>query len=351
MIFILYDKLDNKGESINFNRLLQTEKISYQDLNNYIIHNNIGELDKIKDKNECFLTFKHGEIIELLEMNDICIENLGKGNIAYIYDAYKYDNLDCLLEKNEVTPYFERIKKFLVKIINSNVYKEAIRKLFPEYNNNLLDLCAEDVKKCVESRFQFYPYQDLGNSGVTDKFSCYSYICVLFDIFSRQKKYYNCLRCGAIVENCFHELNHINQNILYFLENNENLFHSPKREGLEEGDGGQLLEEILFGGKIVRLRILECFYILNENNYNQSLTDFRSNFKKLYNNSINYSDKITYLKNDNSDAIFKEFFSIIKNFGENEFEEIELFGIQTKGQNSDFIEASIFLPKKYCKMG
>ena len=68
-------------------------------------------------------------------------------------------------------------------------------------------------------------------------------------------------------------------------------------------------------------------------------------------NSIDYSEKINYLKNDNSDAIFKEFFEIIKNFGENEFEEIEIFGIQTKGQNSDFIEASIFLPKKYCKMG
>ena len=350
ILYILYDKLDDKGESINFNRLLQTEDIKYQDLINYIKNNNIGALDKIQDKNEYYLNIENVETIKILENNNYCKENLGKEKMDYINDIYKYNNLDSLLKKNEVTPYLERIKKFLVKIINSNVYKEAIRKLFPEYNNNLLDLCTKDLKKCIESRFQFYPYQDLGNSGVTDKFSCYSYICVLFDIFSRQKKYYNCLRCGAIVYICFHELNHINQNILYFLENNENLFHSPKREGLEEGDGGQHLEEILFGGKIVRLRILECFYILNENNYNQSLTDFRSNFKKLYNNSINYSDKINYLKNDNSDAIFKEFFSIITNFEENEFKGIELFGIITKGQNSG-AEASIILPKKFCKMG
>ena len=351
ILFILYDKLDDEEESINFNRLLQTEEVEYEKLKNYVIENNIGELDEIPNKNIFYLKLKNGEIIEILKNNNICEKNLGKENMDYIDDLYKYNNLDSLLQKNEVTPYLERIKNFLVKIINSEVYKEAIRILFPKYNNDLLDLCTKDIEKCIESRFKFYPYQDLGNCGVTDKFSCYSYICVLFNIFSRKKKYYNCLRCGAIVDICFHEINHINQNILYFLENNEGLFNSPKREGLEEGDGGQHLEEILFGGKIKKLRILECFYILNENNYSQSLTDFRNNFKKLYNNSINYSDKINYLKNDDDDAIFKEFFSIIKNFGEIEFKEIELFGIITKSQNSDFAEASIILPKQFCKMG
>ena len=137
-----------------------------------------------------------------------------------------------------------------------------------------MDLSTKDIEKCIESRFKFYPYQDLGNCGYTDKFSCYSYICVLFNIFSFQKKYYNCLRCGAIVDISLYELNHINFNILYFLENDEDLFNSMGREGLQEKDGRQHLEEILFGRKIEKLRILECYYILNENNYNQSLTDF-----------------------------------------------------------------------------
>ena len=342
MLFILYDKLDDKKESINFNRLLKTEKINCDELKNYVIKNNIGEINKYVGKNEYILKLKNDEIIEILESNDICEKNLDKENMDYIYDKYKYNNLDSLLEKNGVTPYLERIQKFLDKIINSKVYKEAIRKLFPEYKDDLLNLSTKDIKKCIESRFKFYPYQDLNNCGFTDKFSCYSYISVLFNIFSRQKKYYNCLRCGAIVDISLHELNHINQNILYFLENNEDLFNSPKREGLEE---------ILFGRKIERLRILECFYLLNENNYDQSLNDFRNNFKKLYDNSIEYSIKKDYIQNNNNNAIFKKFFLIIKNFGKEEFKEIELFGIQIKGQNSDFQDASIFLPKKFCKMG
>ena len=159
------------------------------------------------------------------------------------------------------------------------------------------------------------------------------------------------LRCGAIVDIGLHELNHINQNILFFKENNQSLFSTPKREGLEGKDGGENMEEILFGRKIETLRILESFYILNENNYNQSLNDFRANFKKLYDNSIEYSEKIKYLKNKNDVAIFKEFFEIIKNFEEKDFKAIELFGIKTKGQNPHFQEMSIFLPKEFCKMG
>ena len=351
LMLILYEKIDNNGESINFNRLLQIEKVEYKELITYINNNNIGEITEIDYKNVIHLKNKYiGNEIKEIYANDVCIKNLNKEELDNICDINKFNTLDSLLNKNDVTPYIKKIKIFLIKIINSKVYKEAITKLFPKNYKNLLGENLKDIKTCINQRFKFYPYQGLGHCGVTDKFSCYSYICVLFNIFS-SKKYYPTLRSGAIIDISLHEINHLNQDILYFIGKDRNLFDTPKREDLKGDDGGEHLEEILFGRKIGRLKMLECFYLLNENNYNQSLNDFRSNFENLYKNSNNYSEKIKYLKNDDPDAIFKEIFDNIKNYKEKDFKKIELYGINTKPQIIPFDEMLIYLPKDFCKMG
>ena len=350
ILFILYEKLDDNGESINFNRLLQTEKVNYEDLKKYIENKKIGEINEISNEKHKIFYLKFTDddkIIEIKEGDDICQKNLNKEKLNYIDDIYKYYTIDSLLKTNEITPYINKLKEFLIKITNSNVYREAIIKLFPQYNKNLLEFSKKDIETCIKSRFKFYPYQDLGNCGATDKFSCYSYICVLFNIFSRNKKYYKVLRCGAVIDISLNELNHINQNILYYNENNKNLLNTPKGKDLK----GENFEEILFGKKLESLRLLECFYILNENNWNQTLEDFKKNFKSLYDNSIEYSEKIKYLKNNDNNAVFNEFFKIIKDFNEKNFKLIELFQIKTKGQTSQFYEMSILLPKQFCILG
>ena len=313
ILFILYEKLDDNGESINFNRLLQTEEVNYEDLKKYIENKKIGEIYEISNKEYKIFYLKFTDddkIIEIKEGDDICQKNLNKEKLNYIDDIYKYYTIDSLLKTNEITPYINKLKEFLIKITNSKVYREAIIKLFPQYNKNLLEFSKKDIETCIKSRFKFYPYQDLGNCGATDKFSCYSYICVLFNIFSRNKKYYKVLRCGAVIDISLNELNHINQNILYYNENNKNLLNTPKGKDLK----GENFEEILFGKKLESLRLLECFYILNENNWNQTLEDFKKNFKSLYDNSIEYSEKIKYLKNNDNNAVFNEFFKIILSF-------------------------------------
>ena len=284
---------------------------------------------------------------EKFKQRKIKLYRWNKEKLNYIDDIYKYYTIDSLLKTNEITPYINKLKEFLIKITNSNVYREAIIKLFPQYNKNLLEFSKKDIETCIKSRFKFYPYQDLGNCGATDKFSCYSYICVLFNIFSRNKKYYKVLRCGAVIDISLNELNHINQNILYYNENNKNLLNTPKGKDLK----GENFEEILFGKKLESLRLLECFYILNENNWNQTLEDFKKYFKSLYDNSIEYSEKIKYLKNNDNNAVFNEFFKIIKDFNEKDFKLIELFGIKTKGQTSPIFEMSIYLPKQFCILG
>ena len=350
ILFILYEKLDDNGESINFNRLLQTEKVNYEDLKKYIENKKIGEINEISNEEHKIFYLKFTDddkIIEIKEGDDICQKNLNKEKLNYIDDIYKYYTIDSLLKTNEITPYINKLKEFLIKITNSKVYREAIIKLFPQYNKNLLEFSKKDIETCIKSRFKFYPYQDLGNCGATDKFSCYSYICVLFNIFSRNKKYYKVLRCGAVIDISLNELNHINQNILYYNENNKNLLNTPKGKDLK----GENFEEILFGKKLESLRLLECFYILNENNWNQTLEDFKKNFKSLYDNSIEYSEKIKYLKNNDNNAVFNEFFKIIKDFYEKDFKLIELFQIKTKGQTSPIFEMSIYLPKQFCILG
>ena len=162
---------------------------------------------------------------------------------------------------------------------------------------------------------------------ICDKLSAYIYIPILFDSFF---KFSTSMSTGAIIENSIHEINHMNQNILYYRGNDKKLFLTPKREDIKGEDGGENLENILFGRKIESLKILESFYILNENNWEQSLDDFKKNFKNLYDNSVNYSEKIKYVKNNNEDIIFKKFFLLIQDYKEEDFKKVELYSITTK---------------------
>ena len=353
-LLILYDKLDDENESINFNRLLQTEEINYQDLLKYINDKKIGKITEIDSKNAIYLKYIDNDVIEIFA-DKVCLKNLNlknKNRLERISDINKYNTFNKLLDNNEVTPYICKIKNFLIKIINTNVYKEAIEKLFPKkYNRYLIGENLKDIEECINSRFKFYPCQELRGCGFTDKFSCYSYICTLFNVFSYDKTFYPILRAGAIIDISLHEINHLNQDIIFFVGNDKNLLDTPKRKLLKGVDGGENLEETLFGKKIETLKILECFYILNENNYNQSLNDFKINFQNLYNNEIDYSEKIKYIKNSKTDAIFKDFFDIIKNYDEKNFIKIELYGINTKTQSICFDQMSIYLPKEHCKLG
>ena len=352
-LLIIYEEIDEQNSSVNFNRLLQIEKSSYEEIKKYILDNKLGKIKSEDPKlKEITLKSSSGQIFELYE-GEVCLKNLTENLLNMVFDINddnKFNTLDNMLIKNSVISYINKIKSFLLKIIGSNVYKEAIKKLFPDYHKYLLDPNLEDIKECINSRIKYYPYQQLGNSAVTDKLSCYSYISVLFKVNVIIEKYASILRCGAIIDNTLHEINHLNQNIIYFRGNDKSLFDSPKREGIKGEDGGEKLEELLFGRTIKELKIWECFYILNENNYEQSLEDFRKNFVNLTDDSVQFSEKIKYMKCDKKDAIFSEFFEIIKNFDENKFIRIEFHTINTKHQIYDLKDMNICFPKKFCKM-
>ena len=279
-----------------------------------------------------------------------------KNNQLYPYDRYFFNTMDSLLKDNDLISYYQRIKDFLIKIINSKVYEEAIKILFPNYFIYLLGDHIKDIEMYMNKRLKFYPYQDLGNSGLTDKFSLYSYIPILtFKIFCDHSFLYKCyypLKISAIIENTIHEINHINQEMIFFKGNNKELFKTPKREKFKSKEEGENLEEILFGEKIEKLRILESLYILNEENYKQNLNDFRNNFKTLYNDSVKYDDKVKFLKINQKNGIFHDICFNIEEYKEEEIKKLELSGIYTKRQKLINIDdIAVYIPKRNCFMG
>ena len=104
-------------------------------------------------------------------------------------------------------------------ITDSNVYKQAINEIFQEY-----------IKHYIDKKIKFYPFQDLSLS------------------------------------NFIYEINHVNKCLIYFKGNIFDLINS-KVNGRE---------------KINNIFYLENWYelilIMNENNYEQNINEFRNNF-------------------------------------------------------------------------
>ena len=70
-----------------------------------------------------------------------------------------FNTLDSFLDDNIIKQYIDRIQKFLIYIVNSNAYNEAIQILFPKNNKYLLGANIKDIETCINERFKFYPYK------------------------------------------------------------------------------------------------------------------------------------------------------------------------------------------------
>ena len=157
IILILYDILDDNNESFNFNRLLQTKPVEYQELLTYLVKNNIGEIHEIDKINEIILQDRCNMPKPIIiYAKDICLDNINKSELRTSDDIYRLNTLDSLLVKNHIIPYMEKIKLLLKSIVESKVYKEDIIKLFPKYYEFILSNEVEELKKCIDDRLKFY---------------------------------------------------------------------------------------------------------------------------------------------------------------------------------------------------
>ena len=87
----------------------------------------------------------------------------------------------------------------------------------------------------INNRIKFYPYQDLNNSGITDKYSLYSYIPIIFPLTILEKEVSSVFKVSAAFENSIHELNYVNQYMLYFKSNDIKMISTLDRGRLNSG--------------------------------------------------------------------------------------------------------------------
>ena len=309
----------NEDELINFNRLIQPIPVTKEDFlatNNESPINKLITIDKIDYIEHKFYSSKNKrENTITIPLEKVCFKNLINSKLKTESEEQVFYNLDTLLVENELSPFIEDIKKFLIKIVDSNVYKQAIKKLFPEHYNYLNG--NEDIKQHIKERIKFYPFQNLCLSGITDKLSCYTYIASInfIPIFILDSDNEDTYKIGLTITNCIHEINHVNQILIYFKGNEKDLINSPERE-FEElrnkkgkvniSEGGMSIEYILFGKSMTEINLLECLYIMNEENYDQDLKKFKENFMNIKEIVKESNGETKFIKIEN--GIFKSFY-------------------------------------------
>ena len=244
-----------------------------------------------------------------------CIVNLNMiESILHDKNENKIFNNNKILNKNnkfEISNYnqaydsfndiiqIEKIKIFLKKILCSNVIKQVFQILYPSYIEYPFKT-ENDAKNYINKHINFVPFYRTKSNGFTDKFTLDTYIFLKPKNISIQNILNNMLiellekilYTSGIIKTNFHELNHNFYNMFYYYENGNIPLKTPRKDGLEFREGGRAMELLLFGKIIHSLNIKQALYILNENNYNKDIYQFKEDFEKLYQAGENVNDYI-----------------------------------------------------------
>ena len=311
------ERSDKEEGTLNLIRLMQKVPVTVEEFQEYNEKDKNKKNSLVKKGGDYYIQHVYKQIKDkvffLISLDNSCIHSLFNPRLEFKGDTKLFYNLDALMDNNELSPYISKIKQFLKKIVDKNVYKQAIKQLFPEYYRSLTSNNNEEIKEYIDKRIKFYPFQKLDLSGITDKLSCYSFIPsinFLFEEYSNisdQNK--ETCKIGLTIVNSLHEINHANQVIIFFKGNNKDLINSPERiinENLSSTEGGFSLEYILFGDVISRINLFQCLYIMNEKNYDQELSQFRENFMKIQDIVIETKGETELIKIEN--GIFKRFY-------------------------------------------
>ena len=311
------ERSDKEEGTLNLIRLMQKVPVTVEEFQEYNEKDKNKKNSLVKEGGDYYIQHFYKQIKDkvffLISLDNSCIHSLFNPRLEFKGDTKLFYNLDALMDNNELSPYISKIKQFLKKIVDKNVYKQAIKQLFPEYYRSLTSNNNEEIKEYIDKRIKFYPFQKLDLSGITDKLSCYSFIPsinFLFEEYSNisdQNK--ETCKIGLTIVNSLHEINHANQVIIFFKGNNKDLINSPERiinENLSSTEGGFSLEYILFGDVISRINLFQCLYIMNEKNYDQELSQFRENFMKIQDIVIETKGETELIKIEN--GIFKRFY-------------------------------------------
>ena len=284
---------------------------SDEEYNKYIL-NLLNSLIDEKEINEIKKELEKHKDSELLlkvrgiedNPEKICYRNL---------KAYLNKDLETIINKKSDLYIFDdnwkekckeinliKIKNFLKEILKKEIFKNIFSILYEEEDLKIInqDYFIDDY---VDNHLFLVPYKSKNFSGLTDRFSCNSYIFFCEDILSNNNSQIDnivsyALKTSRFIIITFHEFNHyVYSNILRSNNYINLLFDSPRKKELIINEGGLLMELILFGDEICDINLEQTIYILDEKNYDKTEKQFQKEFiniikaKKLYINGNYYS--------------------------------------------------------------
>ena len=265
-------------------------KDDYCDFNLNLIESK--DPDIVQDKSIKLNFSSINEKIEKTTSPGLCLKNVAMDTTNKIgLDKNELKNY------NEMEAFFkeiiniEKVNKFLAKICCSNVMKEAFNILYPDYY--IFPFKDEsEALEFIKENFNYVPYKSYKTGAISEKLTLESYYFLQTRqiIFDRKKYdehdiklietiFYN---ANVIKTNC-HEMNHIFYDLLFLQSNGINDVETPRKYNIEISESGKNLERLLFKRVLYRMTLPECIYILNENNYNKSLENFREDFNEINN--------------------------------------------------------------------
>ena len=265
-------------------------KDDYCDFNLNLIESK--DPDIVQDKSIKLNFSSINEKIEKTTSPGLCLKNVAM-------DTTNKIGLDKneLKKYNEMEAFFkgiidiENVNKLLAKICCSNVMKEAFNILYPDYYKFPFNDESEALE-FIKENFHYIPYKSYKTGGISEKFTLESYYFLQIRKIIFNSKNYNdddkkliktvFYNGNAIKTNC-HEMNHLLYDLLFLQSNGINEVETPRKNNIEISESGKNLERLLFKRVLYRMTLPECMFILNENNYNKSLEDFREDFNEINN--------------------------------------------------------------------
>ena len=241
---------------------------------------------------------------------NLCVKNLDKRYEDYnLEEKYNFKYLIDNYVSNQ-----KEIRKFLKNILVKKVFIEAYKILFGNDDEYKL-LNKRYLNELIDNRLKFAPIRPYGAAALSDKMSLNTFIVAINrTIIGNEisKKMKLILETGCYVSIEEHEIFHLLGSLPHYENNCSLSIKTPRKKNYKgEAEDGLYLEYLLFNRELKDINLGEILYILNEENYEKSLNDFRIGFQKLdkkdlkikgifseYNNFINLKIiKVSTLKN------------------------------------------------------
>ena len=271
----IQEKEDNFLDVINF-YIYEFKKIKQ------LIDNNIS----INFVNDLFICAICSDTQENFDYNISNINNNNKDNYEYMMKN-PHNQLDI-----------EKIRHFLIQILNSKCLETAFKAIYGE-NENYMFNNNEYNKYYVENYIHFLPIK--GHLfAVTDKFTLKCFLISLSPEITAGKFLDDLLllKYAGIIFTTLHEFGHIVVDHLYYMSNCSRAIDTPRNEKILECKGGVYFEYAIFGDIYKGLNIKQGMFLLKEDNYNIGCHEFQNNFENL---------KLENLTLSNNDEFYEEF--------------------------------------------